>query len=773
MNFVNPNEPMDVQLAKQSKIIDALMRRAGRQTSMDFSAYSAFQSAIALQERVDAQTRDLERATTELESARYERERTRNNLIEALSSMEEGLALFYDGKLEIFNELFRRLLPDVTDKLGPGLKIEKYFGLMSESPYLQTFDGRPAEDLRTALPWAEGEPIGLILLELSHDRWYQLRVQQTSSLYVVLLLTEITSIVRRNRTERENLIDLQADYLQAVFQNSSSGMCTFSASGEIKMLNWRFRELLGVPFTVAQEGATLEGLLDYIRDRALITDKAALKATFWRDELRQYRRLEKRVKHRHDRVLDVKANMLPDGGFLVELMDVTLEARTTNTLEMRVAERTAELTEANDRLKEQYETKARVEEELRVAKELAEEAVSSKTRFLAAASHDLLQPINAAKLMISTLSVSSRGSHLSPIVERLERAFSSSEYLLRSLLDISRLESSDPNAVSASNVALGGILERVYAEQALIAGQKGVRMSMVLTSVIVSSDPIYLMRSVQNLVANAVQYTESGGRVLLGCRRRKGKVVLEVWDTGIGIAKKDQARIFEEFARADDGAAHSGVGLGLSIVESTCRHLGHKVSVRSEPGRGSVFSMEMDVIGYTQGQLEIDTPIVPGDGEALDRIVLIIENDDDVQFALTTLLEQWGASVLAAGSTEDALGLVADMGIPPDIILADYQLDGDDRGTQAIAELRATTGTQIPAVLITANGSRELRLAGTRDDFAVLTKPVDIERLKPMIDWKARSNIPNATPLEEAPTKVGNDSADAGVPTLGRTGETI
>ncbi|MEM9440765.1 MAG: ATP-binding protein [Pseudomonadota bacterium] len=769
MTLIDPKEPLEAQLLRQTKIIDALMRRAGRQKSMDFSAFSAFQSAMELQERVDAQSRDLERATTELESARYERERTRKSLIEALSSMEEGIALFYDDKLEICNELFQRLLPDVTECLRPGLDIRAYFRFMFESKHLVSFDGKSPLELGRSKPALDRASVGSIILELMHDRWYQLGVQHTSPSYVVLLLTEITSIVRRNRTEREHLIDRQADYLQAVFQSSSSGMCTYSSSGEIMMLNPRFRQLLGVPFTVAQEGASLEGLLDYIGSRSLISDRAMLKSSFWRGELKRKGRLQKRVRHHHDRVLDVQANTLPGGGFLVELKDVTLEARTTETLEKRVAERTAELTETNARLTEQYEKKALVEEELRVAKERAEEAVSSKTRFLAAASHDLLQPVNAAKLLIFTLREAARKTDLKSMVERLEKAFSSSEYLLRSLLDISRLESRDPNAVSPSNVSLGGILENVQAEQNVVAVQKGIRLTVVPTSVVVHSDPVYLLRSAQNLIANAIQYTKPGGRVLVGCRRRGNKVVLEVWDTGIGITKEDQARIFDEFTRANNARPGSGVGLGLSIVESACRHLGHKVWVRSTPGQGSVFSIEMDLVGSERKSSVSADQLSTQDDESLDRIVLVIENDEDVLFATTTHLESWGASVLAARSTAEARGLVMDMGMSPDIILADYQLDGDDRGTDAIAKLRAMTGVHIPAILITANRSRTLRLNGARDDITLMTKPVDIEELTRMIESKIRQNeletAASAGIDQETPTKVGHDKT-AGLGTV-------
>ena len=317
--------------------------------------------------------------------------------------------------------------------------------------------------------------------------------------------------------------------------------------------------------------------------------------------------------------------MLPDGGVLVELEDVTQETRATETLENRVLERTAELTRANARLTEQYDEKARVEEELRLAKERAEAAVSSKTRFLAAASHDLLQPINAAKLLISTLKETVQQTQFTPMVERLEGAFVSTEQLLHSLLDISRLDSDEADAVTPSVFCLGPMMEGIFADQTALAEQKNVRLSGVPSTMFVRSDRVYLLRSVQNLVVNAIQYTQPGGRVLMGCRRRGDKVTLEVWDTGIGIAHKDQARIFEEFTRAGNVPLGTGVGLGLSVVDRACRHLGHRVWVRSKPGRGSVFSIEMDVVRGDLPEIVPRGPIYQSSGMPLDQIVLVIE----------------------------------------------------------------------------------------------------------------------------------------------------
>lgn len=733
MSMIDPNDPPQVQVEKQSRIIDALIRRASRQKDVGPSAYRAFQSAIDLQQQVAAQT-------LELESARYERERTRKTLAEALSSMEEGLALFSDGSLNICNDLFKGLLPDISNKIVPGLGLAAYFDLMGKSRHLASTD-RNLGNVREALETGQsaGSVVSLVA-EVARDRWYQMSAQQTSPENTVLLLTEITAIVRHNRREKEHLIDRQADYLQAVFQHMSAGVCTFSASGEVMMQNGRFREILGVPLAILQPGTPLQELLDFMRTRALIPDDALLRVDAWRDELTRKGALTTRVAHGAARVLDVQANALPDGGFLVELKDVTLETRSTELLENRVMERTAELTRANARLTEQYEEKARVEEELRVAKERAEAAVSSKTRFLAAASHDLLQPINAAKLLISSLEETTRETQFRPMVERLGGAFSSAEYLLHSLLDISRLESADPDAVSASNVSLRGLMEGVKADQMLLAAQKSVCLDVVPCSLAVRTDPVYLLRSIQNLVVNAIQYTDPGGRVLLGCRRKAGRVVLEVWDTGIGIPAGDQLRIFDEFARADNVPIGSGMGLGLSVVDRACRLLDHSLRVRSKPGQGSVFSIEMNVVDPTTALPIPQAPMKDAFNGSLEYIVLLIENDTDVLYGATHRLELWGASVLAARSTEEALAHIADIGIPPDIILADYQLDGGDTGVEATRQVRAATQTEVPAILITADRSEHVRGLGRQNDMSVLTKPAELSRLRSLIDWKIRGH---------------------------------
>ncbi|WP_372836127.1 PAS domain-containing hybrid sensor histidine kinase/response regulator [Puniceibacterium confluentis] len=734
--MIDPNDPLDVQVAKQAKIIDALIRRTGRQHDVGHSAYAAFQSAIALQGQVWAKTLDLERTSNELELVRYDRERTQKNLTDALSAMEGGFALFNDGTLQVCNDLFKSLLPDITDQIHPGLGMDEYFSAMGRSAHLVDADAKLLANLAEARTGPAGATLLSFVVALSGDRWFQISQQRTSLDNVIILQTEITDVVRQNRSEKAHLIDMQAHYLQAAFDNMSSGICTFSRVGMVMIHNDRFRELLGLPFTLMQQGTRFTQILGFIQNNGLLIEADITDIDHWPYRLRTEGQLRKRLRHGGGRVLDLQAHLLPDRGFLVDIKDVTLESRATEMLEKRVEERTSELTAANVQLTAQYETQARVEEELRLAKEAAEAAVSSKTRFLAAASHDLLQPINAAKLLISTLTDMSRGTATAPTVERLDGSFASIESLLHALLDISRLESTD-SALSVTEVCLGSLMQGIIEDHAPVAARKGVRLSVVPCSLWVRSDQRYLMRSVQNLVVNAIQYTENG-RVLVGCRRSGPNVVLQVWDTGMGISHKDQKRIFDEFTRADNVPPGSGMGLGLSIVDRTCRHLGHKVAVRSKPGVGSVFSIEMEMVaGRAPMPVNLGAAQASFDND-MNLIVLVVENDPYVLFATTQKLETWGASVLAAKSTAEALTLVRDIGMAPDIILADYQLDGDDTGVQAIRLVREETATHVPAIVITADRGPALVQIGARNDFTVLTKPVQLSRLRPLIDWKTR-----------------------------------
>jgi len=743
--LIDPREPLEDQVRRQEKIIEALIQRASREHDVGSSAYSLFQSAIALQGEVWEKTRDLQqaldtlgRASNQLKISEYAREQTERNLADALEAMEGGFALFTEGKLEICNDQFKTMVPDMAEAIVAGLDIGDYFEALRLSKDVVSRATSENGAGRRSVPSGNGisTPYPSVV-GLRNDRWFQITHKTASSSKIVLLSTEITSIVRQNRLEKDRLIDEQAVFLQGAFDHMTQGVCTFSAEGTLLIHNERFRELLRLPISLVRKGTAFNQILEFIlKHKLLESTTPGEELSSWVAAVRAGQGLEKKVRHLGGDILNIRVHGLPDKGFIMNVMDITAETQTTELLEQRVRERTLELTQANARLRRQNEEQAIVDEQLRLAKEQAEEAMSSKTKFFAAASHDLLQPINAAKLLISTMSEGARKTPLADTVSRLERSFNSIESLLHALLDISRLESTGTE-MTVSTFCIGDLLNSVKEDYARLAEEKEIRLDIVPCSLWVASDQRYLLRSIQNLVVNAIQYTDKG-RVLAGCRRRGGKLILEVWDTGVGISKGDQQRIFSEFTRASSESAGFGMGLGLSIVDRACRRLGHTVTVRSKPGRGSVFSISLPVVAAPDQENIRKSDDRHGISEEMDLIVLIVENNPDVLFATAQKIESWGGSVLTSASTQEAIDQVRDIGMAPDIILADYQLDGDDNGIRTILAVREETGTEVPAIMITASREEALAEDSRRHNFTVLTKPVKLSRLRPLIDWKTR-----------------------------------
>ncbi|WP_413205983.1 ATP-binding protein [Rhodospirillum sp. A1_3_36] len=749
---VDQSEPLDVQVARQAKIIDALIARLERETELGDSAYSLFQSAIALQGEVWEKTRDLERAldtlvraSSELESAERSRDRMRNSLSDAMMAVEGGFALFSEEGLQVCNDLFKRLLPDVEPLIQPGLAFDAYFNALRASSFLVQGGGGPL-GLPLDRPGGDDGNDDLdrryasFVISLREDRWVQVSCRRTGYDNIVILQTDITDVVERNRREKDALIDQHSSFLQAAFDHMSLGICTFSAEGRLLVTNDRFGQLLGLPLSLLRKGTAFQRIREFV-ERFEPFNPQGLER--WVRELRRGGRVRERFRRPDGICIDLQIHGLPDDGFIVSVMDVTAETeaeeagrRMSQMLERRVEERTTELTEANHQLRIRALEQARTEEALREAKEFAEAAHASKTRFLAAASHDLLQPINAAKLYLSLLRASVTEPGPADMLSRLGHSFSMIETLLQSLLEISRLDHSGAE-FTVKTVNLRDVMRVVEADMAPQAAQKGIGLRVVQTSRWVTSDQGYLTRCLQNLVSNAIQYTDRG-RVLVGCRLTGKTVRLEVWDTGQGISEEDQARVFNEFARGSSAPAGTGMGLGLSIVQRACHHLGHPLTLRSVPGKGSLFAMELPVAAPG---LDLQTLQRVDEEEALsdlDLIALVLENDPDVLNATVHCLESWGAGVLATSSTVEALELLDGLGTPPDIILADYHLNGDENGLDAIHALRAAAGVEVPAILVTADRSKALRKLGTRLDFTVLTKPIQPSRLRALIDWKTR-----------------------------------
>ncbi|MFC5441980.1 hybrid sensor histidine kinase/response regulator [Rhizobium halophytocola] len=746
--MVDPNDPCEVQVAKQSKIIEALIARAERGHEVGVSAYSLFQSAISLQAKVWEKTKDLERAldtlgkaSSELEVAYRTQERMQHNLADAMVAMDNGFALFTEERLQVCNTQFRTLLPDVEPLIKPGLDFNSYLAAFNESRYLdpERSKSAPQPDAHAAISGpAGGKRFSSFVVALRTDRWYQISHRQTSSGSIAVLQTEITDLVRENLREKERLIDQQAHLLQAAFEHMSLGVGTFSSRGELLVCNERFGHLLGLGRPLLRKGARFQRLIEHIERHGILEKTEGIDLAAWIRTVLRGGNVRQRLRRLDGIVLDMNLHSLPDDGCIVSIMDVTAETEAAALLEARVRERTAELTEANRSLKIHAARQAKIEADLRLAKEAAETAHTSKTRFLAAASHDLLQPINAAKLYLSTLADTVHEREPRDVVDRLNRSFASIESLLQALLDISRLDSAGAE-FNVTGFEIGAVLETLGEDLAPLASEKGLDLVIVPSSLTVTSDRRYLSRCLQNLIVNAIQYT-ARGRILVGCRRRGTTLSIQVLDTGSGISLEDQERIFGEFARGM-GSGGGGMGLGLSIVERACRHLNHRIGLTSRLGHGSMFSIDVP-IAAPSCRIEHRPPRLVAMPEAsLDLIVMVIENDEDERHAMTQKLESWGASVLAAGSTKEAEELTEAIGTPPDIILADYHLDDGDTGLVAIRALRRGARREIPAILITANRQHPFAREEDAQSITVMTKPVQLVRLRALIDWMTRARV--------------------------------
>ncbi len=747
--MIDPDDPPEVQVGKLQKVVKALMWRVEQNNEKGRTPYTMFQTAINLENEVRARTvalqetlEQLEQTHGDLTAALQEAERSRQILLDALEVMNEGFALFSDDRLVICNDRFKNLLPDVSAQIVEEMTFEDYARIVSCSRYLYLAEDQCGDDwLRFRLA-QHGRQQATFILRLPNDQWIQISDRKMPKNRVAILHTDITKMVREQRSRGKKVLDEQARLARATIDHMSQGVCTFDAGHLLVASNSGFGELLSLPFHMGQNGTPLKTILDYLEKNRIINSNL-LRRKFlpWMGDKITHRKLQLEL-HRFDgTIIDASFRKLPDGGFVVSFTDVTTERRATKalseakaTLEQNVRERTSELLEANKELLRKTRVQKQTEQKLREAKEEAEAANLSKTRFLAAASHDLLQPLNAAKLFLASLTQTRLEGTQNDIAERLGQAFNSVESILDALLDLSRLDAKGAE-FTITRFPISTVLEPLQAEYEQIANRDGVDLRVVPSSITVVSDQRYLHRIVQNLLSNAVKYTTCG-KVLLGCRRRGGHIEIQVFDTGIGIAKKDQKRIFEEFQRLANDGADQGMGLGLSFVERACSQLGHDMQLESKPGQGSLFSIKVEC-----SQQAVAPVIFPKsepevfNGQEDNVLAVLVENDLNVLHAMTGTLERWGISVIPAKSTQELLFLVDELGVPPDIIIADYHLDGDDTGLSAIRSLRQSVGQNIPSILVTADRSRKLKQSARKMGTEVLTKPVELQALRSLVRW--------------------------------------
>ena len=524
------------------------------------------------------------------------------------------------------------------------------------------------------------------------------------------------------------------EILQTALNHVRQGIAVFDADLQLICSNRQFSEILGLPAHLVQLGIPLREILEFmgavnppdLREReALLEQRLAAYTTEGEPYL-------ERLADRH-MVIEMRSNRMPGGGLVITFSDVTpsFEAaealeRANATLEKRVRDRTEELTRLNT--------------ELALAKSTAEDANISKTRFLAAASHDILQPLNAARLYVTSLVERQNGGEDSRLVENIDDSLEAIEEILGALLDISRLDAGAMTP-SITSFKIGDLMRSLEIEFAPSARAKGLELTFVSCSLPVESDRALLRRLLQNFISNAIKYTPHG-RVLVGCRRDGQTLKICVYDTGVGIPIIKRGEIFKEFHRLEQGARIArGLGLGLSIVERLARVLNHRIAINANPGGGSVFSVTVPTakaVNYTAAVTSA-TPLsrTPMSG----ALIVCIENDAAILDGMRTLLTAWDAEVIAVSDPEAAIEAIEAAGGRVTGLLVDYHLDRGN-GVAAIRDIRRRFGEGIPAILITADRSPHVRAAAREETIAVLNKPVKPASLRALIgQWRTRQMV--------------------------------
>ena len=545
-----------------------------------------------------------------------------------------------------------------------------------------------------------------------------LRKRTVSTKAALKLLDDANAAIHYNR-----------EILQTALDHVRQGIAVFDKDLQLVCWNRQFGEVLDLPPGLTRIGIRLEEILRFNAERGALGPGEV--EALVRERIGPYVSGAEPYLERfagRGLVIEVRANHMPDGGIVTTFTDITpsVEAaealeRANESLERRVRERTTELTRLNT--------------ELGRAKADAEEANISKTRFVAAASHDILQPLNAARLYVTSLVERQGSGEDARLVANVDASLEAVEEILGALLDISRL---DTGAMKAEIVTfrIDELMRQLEVEFAPLAREKGLELLFVPCSLTVRSDRRLLRRLLQNLVSNAIKYTPKG-RVLIGCRRRRGKLRIDVYDTGLGIPQSKKRVIFREFHRLDEGAKVArGLGLGLSIVERIARVLGHKLELRSTVGRGSHFSIEVPLAAAVplsppqRGAVGVDR------AQLLGTVVLCIDNEPAVLDGMQTLLGGWGCLVLTAPDLASAIAAVDEANVAPNGLLVDYHLDHGN-GIDAIAELRRRFGADLPAILITAD--RSPREDARLHDIRVLNKPVKPAALRALLaQWRVQ-----------------------------------
>lgn len=514
--------------------------------------------------------------------------------------------------------------------------------------------------------------------------------------------------------EASRALQFNRDVLQTALDQLEQGITVFD--GEFRLASWntQFRNILNLPTKIGQTGIPLSEVAREIaiqnqleKDGEKLSEKLINQSKPWQLELPTTQE-----------VLEISTSPMPEGGIVVTWNNITERVKAAEAL-----------TEANETLEGRVEERTR---ELEQAKLFADQANASKTKFLAAAGHDILQPLNAARLYSATLMERANDNKNSLLADNISKSLGSVEEILASILTISRLDTANPE-INLSEFPLQNITKQLQIEFEPIAQAQNLELKFIHSSKWVYSDQALLRRLLQNLISNALKFTQSG-KVLVGSRLYNNQISLEVLDTGVGISEAEKHYIFGEFTRLNNMPNQvPGLGLGLSIVDRIANLLDLKVELSSIPKQGTHFKILLDNIPAKAKPKPIKQATKKRKlGQLTGTRVLCIDNELTILEGMTSLLEEWGCDVSTAQNFKQAKKIVMANSTFPDIVLADYHLD-DTTGIEVYQQLVDTSAKALPGVLITADRSEEVKQLAENTGLNLLNKPVKPAALRALV----------------------------------------
>ena len=541
-------------------------------------------------------------------------------------------------------------------------------------------------------------------------------------------LQDVVNIV----DEANKLFQFNRELLQAGVENIEQGISVIDADMRLVAWNKRYVELLDYPENFVTAGKPIADLIRYNAERGvIITNKSSEENSKNAGDFinRRIAHMRQGNSHHFQRempsgiVLEIRGQAMPGGGFVSTFSDITahIEAakalqQANENLEQRVIERTHEL------------SKAKAE---------AEAANTSKTKFLAAASHDLMQPFNAMSLFTNMLNKKVQHTELAELATNIQNSLSAAEILLSDLVEISRLDNSSQK-IDQHCFLIDDLLMPLSKEFTLLAQQADLNFSYVKSSCVVETDQRLLRRVVQNFLSNAINYCPQPhrqGKILLGVKHQQNNCIIEVWDNGPGIPKNKQTTIFKEFERLNPNQAASGLGLGLAISERIAKLLGCTISVKSTLGKGTCFSI---TLSRSHTKL-VNKPIVTSAiqpstiNEFIDLAIVLIDNESLMLKAMQTQLEEWGCNVLAVKDEANLHDALAIQNFVPAMIISDYHLDDDKNGVDLVLQNTEQYTWQAPVIICSADPSEQVREHTSNAKFYFMRKPIKALALKKLM----------------------------------------